>query len=144
MKVIFLDVDGVLNTFDLTRSYGLDYIDDGMVRRLGMVVGQTGADIVLSSYWRLHPSDRSLVDAALKEYGMFVHDRTPSLSGPRSREISHWLSSNEDISTYAILDDDDEAGIDMEGSFFQTDPNVGLTLDIAEMVVEHLNGEGNG
>jgi hypothetical protein len=140
MKVIFLDIDGVLNNFDLTGRYGLDYIDQEMVRRLGMVVSQTDADLVLSSYWRLDEYDRSLVDMSLKYQGMFLRDRTPELSGPRSLEIASWLSSNEDVVRYAILDDDSDAGVDMEGSFFQTDPEVGLTLEICERVIEHLNG----
>ena len=139
MKVLFLDVDGVLNNFDLIRANGFDYIDDSMVRVLGGVVRQTEADIVLSSFWRLDPKDRSLVDAALKRHGMFVSDRTPSMPGPRAGEISTWLRMNPEVERYAILDDDDEAGIDMEHSFFQTDAEIGITAQIADRIVSHLN-----
>ena len=139
VKVLFLDVDGVLNNFDLIRSNGFDYIDESMVRVLAGVVKQTGVDIVLSSFWRLDPRDRSLVDAALKRHGMFVSDRTPSMPGPRAGEISTWLRMNPEVIRYAILDDDDEAGMDMGHSFFQTDPEVGLTNQIAGMIVSHLN-----
>lgn len=140
MKVVFLDVDGVLNNFDMIRDYGFDYIDDDMVRRLGMVISQTDADIVLSSYWRLNPKDRSLVDAALKKWGMFVHDRTPHMPGPRFVEISQWLGENPEADRYAIIDDDEEAGVGMEASFFRTDPEVGITFEIAKKVIVHLNG----
>jgi len=139
VKVIFLDVDGVLNNFGLIRANGFDYIDEQMVMVLAGVVSQTGADIVLSSFWRLDPRDRSLVDSALKRYGMFVSDRTPSMPGPRADEISAWLRENPEVERYAILDDDDEAGIGMDHSFFRTDPEVGITGRIAEMIVSHLN-----
>lgn len=140
MKVVFLDIDGVLNNFDLVRANGFDYIDDRMVARLGLIVSQTGADIVLSSFWRLNPKDRSLVDQALKAAGMFVSDRTPSIPGERSVEISSWLSERPDVRRFAILDDDDGAGVGLEHSFFQTDPDVGITYEIARRVIVHLNG----
>lgn len=139
MKVLFLDVDGVLNNFDLIRSNGFDYIDDAMVRVMAGVVRQTEADIVLSSFWRLDPKDRSLVDAALKRHGIVVSDRTPSIPGPRAAEISNWLRMNPEVERYAILDDDDEAGIGMEHSFFQTDAEVGITAQMADRIVSHLN-----
>lgn len=143
MKVIFLDVDGVLNNFDLIRQNGFDYIDHAMVRRLGLLVSQTGADIVLSSFWRLNPKDRSLVDGALQSAGMFVSDKTPILSGPRANEISMWLAENPGVLKFAILDDDDDAGLGMEHSFFQTDPEVGITQEIVKKAILHLNGGEN-
>lgn len=140
MKVVFLDIDGVLNNFGLIRANGFDYIDDDMVRRFGLIIAQTEADIVLSSYWRLNPKDRLLVDEALKAWGLFVSDRTPHVPGPRFVEISQWLGENPGVSRYAIVDDDDQAGVGMEGSFFQTDPEVGITTDIVNRVILHLNG----
>ena len=51
MKVIFLDVDGVLNDdYTADRSpAGFIGIDDGMVANLERIVRKTGAKIVLSS-----------------------------------------------------------------------------------------------
>lgn len=144
MKVVFLDIDGVLNNFGLLRKHGFDYIDPSMVARFGGVIGRTGAEVVLSSYWRLHPSDRSIVDYCLGDRGMSVMDVTPRLVGPRANEISLWLDANREVTRYAILDDDEEAGIGMEESFFQTDPEVGITMDIVERLISHLNGGENG
>lgn len=140
MKVLFLDVDGVLNTFDLVRRNGFDYIDPDMVRTLGLVVSRTSAAVVLSSFWRLNPRDRRLVDVALGDHGMFVHDRTPLIPGPRAREISSWLEANSTVANYAIVDDDEGAGEGLEACFFQTDPDVGITVEIAEKIILHLNG----
>ena len=50
-KVIFLDIDGVLNDEGEEREKGV-YIDETRVQRLASIVEQTGAEIVLSSSWR--------------------------------------------------------------------------------------------
>jgi hypothetical protein len=142
MKVIFLDIDGVLNNLSLIQSNGFDYIDEGMVSILGLVVAETGAEIVLSSTWRVDPRDRALVEAALKRNGMSVMDSTPNLGGRRSDEISKWLAGAPHVESFAILDDIDDAGFGMGSSFFQTDPEVGLTVDIARKVSSHFNGVG--
>lgn len=141
MKVVFLDVDGVLNNFTLIHQNGFDYIDPVMVGRVGIVVKHSGAKIVLSSTWRLQEDDKRRAAAALGEQGMFIHDVTPDLRTARSREISDWLEGNPDVERYAILDDDEDAGFGMQGSFFQTDPEVGITDRIAEMALSHLRGE---
>lgn len=135
-------MDGVLNNFTLIGKHGFDYIDEGMVGLLSSIISATDSKIVLSSYWRLKKTDRDMVDIALGKFNMSVMDVTPSISirGARHSEISGWLSSNKDVETYAILDDDEDAGIGMEHSFFQTDGDVGITHEIASKVICHLNG----
>ena len=50
MKVIFLDVDGVLNSVDTSEVFqGFVGIDDKLVSKLRKIVRATGAQIVLSS-----------------------------------------------------------------------------------------------
>lgn len=145
MKVIFLDVDGVLNTPKLIRRFGFNFIDDILVALVARIVRETGAEIVLSSTWRIEEKDKSLVVQALSRHGLEIHDCTPVLrrNGDwtednwvrRHEEITSWLAGKE-ISVFAIIDDMDDARI--EGSFFQTDEDVGLTVEIAERVIEHL------
>jgi len=142
MKVIFLDIDGVLNNFSLIQANGFDYIDQGMVSTLGLIVAETGAEIVLSSTWRINPRDKALVEAALERQGMSVMDSTPDLGGWRAAEISKWLEGAPQVESFAILDDVDDAGFGMGSSFFQTDPEVGLTVDIARKASSHLKGGG--
>lgn len=139
MKVVFLDIDGVLNTYEMVRQNGFDYIDRTLVGLLATVIRDTGAEVVLSSFWRLDPKDTLLVDAALKEFGIFLYDKTRSIPGPRSNEISDWLLRNTLVEKYAILDDADEAGVGLEHSFFQTSTEIGLTNQIASQVILHLN-----
>ena len=55
-KIIFLDIDGVLNseTYDKNRTAGA--IDPECAKRLNRIIKETNADIVISSSWKLSPS----------------------------------------------------------------------------------------
>ena len=60
MKVIFLDIDGVLNCIGSfnrtkTRFNGFVGMDPTLVARFNSLVEKTGARVVLSSTWRLDP-----------------------------------------------------------------------------------------
>ena len=61
MKVIFLDIDGVLNTYQTFIDIYLEYkktkirrleIDGDKVSLLSEIINLTGSKIVLSSSWR--------------------------------------------------------------------------------------------
>jgi hypothetical protein len=56
MKVLFLDIDGVLNCSKTPNPRKLPYvIDKKLLARLERLVERTGAKVVLSSSWRLDP-----------------------------------------------------------------------------------------
>ena len=107
MKVIFLDFNGVLDTYEKMNE-----IDSENLKRLKKIVDLTGAKIVISSsiknsYWYLGCMStmlKMLVDT-LTENGMEVIGFTP-LCKSREEEIISYLESNDDISNYVILDDD--------------------------------------
>jgi len=103
-KLIFLDVDGVLNTELMTPK---DALHTKLLERLSDVVNRTGAKLVLSSTWRLHTVYRAKLLAALARVGIdsiLVIGDTPRLPlrlGPwppaeqqRSAEIYTWISEN--------------------------------------------------
>lgn len=139
MKVIFLDVDGVLNTASLLYHYGIHYIDEDLVDLFSTIVEKTGAEIVLSSTWRLKEGDRGMVSSALARRGMEIHGATPRIhNAPRAEEIKKWLSERPEVDRYAILDDDLAAGIGMENNFFPTDFEIGLEERTAARIVRHL------
>jgi len=143
MLFIFLDVDGVLNTVKSSRIFGRQYIDDSLVRIVVSIIKATAAKIILSSNWRLNPSDVNLVKTALSRHGLDIFDFTPVLEPTgddefvfRSKEIQSWIDANDSIHRFAIIDDDPRANID--GSFFQTDERIGLTGETASLVIAHL------
>jgi hypothetical protein len=146
MKIIFLDVDGVLNTPKLIKKFGFDFIDQSLVALIAKIVKETDAMIVLSSTWRIQEKDKNLVVQSLAQHRLEIHDCTPVLERSanwdgrwvkRSEEIMAWLANNPNVQKFAIIDDFDDANI--EGSFFQTDENIGINIQIAAAVINHLN-----
>jgi hypothetical protein len=143
-KVIFLDIDGVLNTDKHLRKFGRDYIDQKLISILRAIVLQSKAEIVLSSTWRLDNYAKNLVKQALETKDLKFICCTPHIESTtkkrtnRAEEIKKWVEKHPSVKKYAVLDDRDDAGYGIEKSFFQTDPRIGLTYSIAEKVVEHL------
>lgn len=141
MKVLFLDVDGVLNTPRTIRKFGFNFIDDILVALVARIVKETEAKIVLSSTWRLEDKDKRLVIKALANHGLYIYDYTPHIKKEgtwteRRVEIQTWLDQN-NVTKFAIIDDWTDAGIG--DSFFQTKEEIGLTVEIAEKIIFHLS-----
>ena len=113
MKIIFLDMDGVLNSELTFRNNPtvIDPVDPEMVKQLNRIVKETGARLVLSSTWRkgyLWPS--RLADAGI-DLNNFVGITPGSDKGFRGDEVNSWLEyANHflSIEKYAILDDDSD------------------------------------
>ena len=80
LKVIFLDVDGVLNSHVLIYHYGFNYIDEGLLELLATVVNKTGSEVVLSSIRRLQERNRNLVKASLSRFGIKLLDWTKKIA----------------------------------------------------------------
>ena len=134
MKLIFLDCDGVINAGDS------DPIDDELMDNLQMIIVATDARIILSSTWRLYENFRREITRACEERGMEIVGATPEIEGgERHEEITKWIEDEDprDL-TYAVIDDD--IGAKGEHPFFETSMSHGLTPEIADKVIEHLNG----
>lgn len=110
-RVVFLDIDGVLNShaYFITQQLGtlMDVLDPAAVLRLDALARRSGARVVISSSWRVkRPLDR--LSAMLREHGFQgeVIGATPVLSLPRSLEIQAWLdAAPEPPDAFVILDD---------------------------------------
>ncbi len=111
MKVIFLDIDGVLNSdeyFDKIKNLKINTIENQVdvekIKLLKQAVDATGAKIVLSSSWRYTRNANNL-RALLLNYGIFA-DTTPFLNNERGKEIKKFLTEHKDVEDYVILDDE--------------------------------------
>jgi|SRR4051812_33317816 hypothetical protein len=106
MKVIFLDIDGVLNTSRTPNPRKLPYIvDKKLVERFRRLVRKTGAKVVLTSTWRYDPA--GLFSARL--HGIPFYAWIPDLPHrPRREEIQRWLKGRRGITRYVVIDDDDD------------------------------------
>ena len=128
MKVIFLDVDGVLNSS--SDGYSIKLRTDSHLILLKYIVENTGARIVLSSSWRIGitKASKNLLKR-LGEYGLKIMDSTPVLpsSSCRGDEIRQWLNySNYVIERFVILDDEDDMAEFTTTNLVRTNTNVGL------------------
>ncbi len=85
MKVIFLDIDGVMNDEDTIMKIIHEHPevhneDDPSIEHLNVlkeIVDATGADIVLSSAWRIGLNPTARVMDALAKVGLYLRSVTP-------------------------------------------------------------------
>lgn len=135
MKVLFLDIDGVVNSRSTTDFRNNLYpIDPYMAFLVGKIQLDTGCDVVLSSSWRLHPDGV----AAVEERVVKVIDKTPLIvKGSRGDEINLWLKGHPEVTRHAILDDDSDFYDNQP--LFKTTFEYGLTGEIARQVIDYLN-----
>jgi hypothetical protein len=137
MKVIFLDIDGVLNCHKTPNPRKFPYvIGDGLLARFRQLIERTGASAVLSSTWRYDPA--GIFSA--KRYGVPFIDITPDMPNePRCKEILEWLRNHPEVTRYVVIDDEDD---ELEGlPFFQPSSRTGLTEKIVAGVADYLNGK---
>lgn len=111
MKIIFLDVDGVLNSdeyFDKIKNLDIQGIERDIdvekIKLLKKAIDATGAEVVLSSSWRYTRNVQYLKEL-LSKYGIYV-DSTPYIQNERGLEIRKWLSEHQDVEDFVILDDE--------------------------------------
>ncbi|MBV9262496.1 MAG: hypothetical protein JO205_14110 [Pseudolabrys sp.] len=136
MKVIFFDVDGVLNCAKTANPCDRTYIlDRTLVVRLQQLVRKTGAKLVMSSSWRHEPNAMRVFNRS----GIVLFDRIGKGSKrERRRGILRWVKRHPQVERFAILDDEDQY---FEGlPLFQASPRTGLTADLARDLANYLNG----
>lgn len=112
MKVIFLDVDGVLNSDSYIEKQlnnpnkGIESeIDVATIKLLKKAIDATNARIVLASSWRRVRKCEAL-EKLFMQYGILLKEKTPYIHGERGLEIKQYLKEHENIDQYLILDDD--------------------------------------
>jgi len=145
MKVLFLDIDGVLNSehwfVNRPEKGGLyTQVDPIAVAILSRVIKETGCGIVVSSTWRkVHRDDiiPVLTRAGLVYPGTW--DYTPILHKQRGYEIQQYLSEHPEIISYAIVDDDSDMLPAQLSRYVQTDWKIGLDDTAADKLIEILN-----
>lgn len=141
MKVIFLDIDGVLN------YNGSSFLSEDKIVLLRDILRRTGAKLVLSSSWRIifyKPEIvckeveliKSLFIGDLELYGYL-----PFEDIDRSKSIEIWLKEHSEIEKFVIVDDWDI-------NFMKNFPNQfvrtsgfwkkGLTKENCDAIIEKL------
>lgn len=156
MKVIFLDIDGVLNSHKFFKErneeaegvrpfngdrieYKLADIDLKAVALLNDLFEKTGAKVVISSVWRLSLSVDQL-KTIFKRVGFKgeIIDKTVQLRSIRGLEIAQWMETNPGVESFVILDDDSDMG-DLMNRLVKTTFDDGLTENEVVKAVALLN-----
>lgn len=146
IRVIFLDVDGVLNSYSTTRrtSGGYRFVGSRKLKNLKRIVTKTGARVVLSSDWRYDRDDPGVnkdyleLRRELFRYGIEFYGFTPELPGAhRGAEIEQWLSEHPEVSNFVILDDRTDIEPNKD-HWVQTTMSRGLGAEETAMAIDIL------
>lgn len=148
MRLIFLDIDGVL----VTRRPCV--MEEKLLQNLARVAKETGAKIVLSSDWRRHPEARAEAQQVLNSMGLELIGCTPCKSpylAQRPTEILEWkrdflrTPGGEKLENWVAIDDrellTEQNGRFLRGHFVQTHPLRGLTPEAADACIAILKQE---
>lgn len=157
MKVVFLDIDGVLNVYCRNRDEFGCCFHKHFESNLQMIIEKTNAKIVISSTWRM--SGLSIMQKMWMQRKLAgeIIGITPCCSEindvefydkvERGHEIQQWLNNNI-VENYCIIDDDNDMLESQKNNFVRTANNFnhkgniegyGLTEKCAEMVIRVLN-----
>lgn len=121
MKIVFLDIDGVLNTSYTKETFqGYTGIDNTCIQSFSEFVKKANeiekTEVVLTSSWRLgeNKDGNTVMDGyqyiydTLESVGITLFDVTPvCVNEGRGAEITKWLYDHKDlnITGYVVLDD---------------------------------------
>lgn len=166
--IIFLDIDGVLNSEifygerhlrfesgEISRddeNHSKNNICTKIISYLNLLCQQIDAVVVISSSWRSGETVESMQNT-LNEVGATfkIISLTPYTGYERGTEISKWLKNNInkethgclyfDFRNYVIIDDDDDMLLKQQQHFFKVDSYIGLTPTICEEIRKFITGK---
>jgi hypothetical protein len=139
MKILFLDIDGVVNNKESFARNPIDEIDEILANKIKAIQLSTGCNVVLSSMWRLSPVLVSKVEEKICKVFDSTIESTDLNKKERGDEIAAWLTAHPEVKKYAIIDDDIDILLEQLPNFFNTSFDLGITDDIMFRIIKHLN-----
>lgn len=159
MKIIFLDIDGVLNDQNSIATAedgaGIDGWKPDAVRQLKRILAETGAEIVISSTWRLgiRLAAKNADDSASELKKGFKRFDLPAWVGVTPRKLSNchrgfeiqmYLDKHPEVNRYVIIDDDSnmlehQTPFFVKTEFWSDSNDTALTKERADRAIEILN-----
>lgn len=156
IKVIFLDIDGTINSYDYYVSdrctgnlNGVEGdIDPLCAERINRICKETGAKIVLSSDWRISwPYCIDRIEKGGINHGLII-DKTPEHMWvefasekykSRGSEIDDWLSQHPECDRYVIIDDRKDFTEEQWPNFIHVNPMRGIDDTDVVFAIQILN-----
>ena len=149
MKVIFLDIDGVMNCENhpvvSEVHVGLEFSPEA-IQTLQEVIEETGAKIVISSTWRFGRGVKELQDI-FKPYSQVISDAIVGKTGEaenrqRSTEIGWYIESSigtdREVTDFVIIDDDIFDMNNLKPFLVRTNYQSGLTKEHKHLITIFL------
>ena len=161
MKVLFLDIDGVLNTSDFLEAnwkgrkiedYSI-YIMEEKVELLNKVFDSIeGLKLCIHSSWgkfiEVVKIKSALESKGFKYWDNYIGLTPKRFSSEKCNEISWFLDSNRNITKWLYVDDDEFLHLryiknhyDMVGCRCLTDSKVGITESDVEYIIKFYKGK---
>lgn len=158
-KIIFLDIDGVLNLMHQERDQYGSLFHENFVANLKRIIDETSAWIVISSTWRMSGlqvmidmwEHRKLPGNVVGiTQNLCYHPDNKGKNLVRGDEIQAWIDKYE-ITKYVIIDDDTDMLQHQMDKFVRTSENwdhtdyldagYGLTIECADQAIKILNDD---
>ena len=162
MRIIFLDIDGVLNVYCEGRDQFGCTFHTNFVENLRNIIDKTGAKIVISSSWRTDGLDvmkelwkyrdlpGEVIDVTPDSYDLINEGKFEFYDQvERGHEIQDWLDKHKEVTNYVIIDDDNDMLDNQRENFVRTANNMhhddkvdigyGLTKICSEMAIQILS-----
>lgn len=155
MKIIFLDIDGVVNCWETKERAPSKVIgvEQRLISHIKEIVDATGAKLVLSSTWRkdwafdlMDGRDWHYLRDEFAKQDLYFLDYTPSRrDSHRGEEIKEWLeSTGYDVESYVIIDDEMYDIWELhDGHTVQTSFNYGISEGAVKKAIKILEKEDN-
>lgn len=166
MKIIFLDIDGVLNSNSWNKQHQLEIsdgtlIDQSKIALLSHIVKETNAHIILHSGWKFwfhkdsyeptRPESQRLVHM-LSEFQLKISGFTPDFSTEeiqktrkfsliKAKEILSWLENHPEVKSWVVIDDLDLHNESINVHQIKTNSETGLTEADVTKAIQLLNDQ---
>ena len=136
-KILFLDIDGVLNS-KLFYKYiykpedGGSRLDPYCVILVKRLIEEFSLKIVISSTWRNGSTDRLMKELSGNQLVDHLHDdwHTPIVRpANRGKEIELWLNNHPEVQEYLILDDNENLLAHQFSRFVKTNTYLGMVQE---------------
>jgi len=137
MKVLFLDIDGVMNNFT-SRNFKDNFSISAIQALSSLLAREPDLKIVISSAWRIWGAlymKKVFIKNGLDETRII--DCTGQENGKRGYQIQCWLDRNPGVTSMVILDDESDMDPLMH-KLVKTSMFVGLTSKEVDLAVDML------
>ena len=139
MKILFLDIDGVLNSVYYSKKMEYnEFFEKKKIELIKQIVEKTNCKIVLTSLrlnFQLYDNE---IKDTLENEGLKIYDTLNLSFISKAESIQRYIKNKDSIENYVVVDDSDYKN-DFQYHFVKTSTYYGLTKSKAKKIVELFN-----